>query len=116
MQTIDCRQESLSRARNCLGSTMNYGPILEGFTAKGIPLEEIEPRVNVFTFNAWLALGRAVRKGEHGVRITVFVPMRVKDKGTANEDGSPKVKSVRGVRAATVFHISQTDPIQEGGR
>jgi len=42
---------------------------IQGFAAKGIPESEIKPRENVFTFNAWKALGssrapwRAWRQG-----------------------------------------------------
>ena len=48
-------------------SVMNYAAIYEGFLAKGIPESEIKPRENVFTFWAWKAVGRRVKKGEHGV-------------------------------------------------
>ena len=65
------------------------------------------PRENVFTYNAWLAKGRQVRKGEHGVKAVTFVPMTLKDK----RDPSKKIESRR-PWTTTVFHISQTDPIQ----
>lgn len=53
------RQEALTRAIS--GQTMsNYPAIYQGFIAKGIPESEILPRENVFTFNAWRALGRYV--------------------------------------------------------
>ena len=34
-------------------SFMNYEGIYSGFQAMGIPADDIKPRVNVFTFNAW---------------------------------------------------------------
>src|SRR5690349_7011520 len=43
-------------------SLANYPVIIAGFMAKGIPESEIKPRENVFTFKAWRALGRIVRK------------------------------------------------------
>ncbi len=67
-QRTAIQQESLTRA--VTGVTMtNYPAIFEGFMAKGIPEHEIVPRSNVFTFNAWKALGYSVKKGEHGVKV-----------------------------------------------
>lgn len=37
---------------------------------------------DIFTYNRWQALGYQVRRGEHGTKLTVFVP--IKDK-TSNE-------------------------------
>lgn len=85
---------------------MNFGPIIEGFMAKGIPASDIEPRVNVFTFHAWKALGRSVKKGEHGVKVTTFIPMTVKDRN----DPTKKISKCR-PWTTTVFHVSQTQPI-----
>ncbi len=95
--------EALSRARGGI-SVANYHAILEGFAARGIPMDLIVPRENVFTFNAWRALGRTVRKGEHGVKILTWIPMQVKD-------GDTKKRAVR-PRSATVFHVSQTEALQ----
>ena len=62
------QQEALSRATS--GYTLtNYPAIYQGFIDKGIPEAEIKPRINVFTYEAWRAIGRQVRKGEHGVKI-----------------------------------------------
>lgn len=38
-----------------------------------------EPYADVFTFNRWRAQGRFVRKGEHGIRLTVYVAARRHD-------------------------------------
>lgn len=92
-------RESLSRAAS--GQTMsNFPEIFEGFAARGIPMADIRPRENVFTFNAWRALRRHVRRGEKGVRITTWIPVKT-------PTGEPN-----GLRPmpAYVFHISQTDP------
>ena len=51
-------------------------------------------------FKAWQALGRQVRKGEHGLRI--LAPMAKKDADT----GESRIFGFRGV---AVFDISQTD-------
>jgi hypothetical protein len=96
MKQKEMEQESLSRATGNL-STMNYLPIIEGFMEKGISADDIIPRENVLTFHAWKALGRVVKKGEHGVKVVTFV------KG-GNEE---KPKSYP--KTTTVFHISQTE-------
>ena len=84
-------------------STMNYGAIIQGFVAMHIPVADIKPRENVFTFNAWRGLGRSVSKGQHGVPICTFVPRRVTDKKTG------EVTETRMPRQTTVFHITQTE-------
>jgi hypothetical protein len=94
--------EALSRAKQGQ-SVANYAAIFEGFAAKGLSASSIEPRVNVFTYNAWRALGRQVRKGEKGVKVFTFAPVTDKDSG--------EVVGKRAV-STTVFHISQTDQIQ----
>jgi len=76
--------------------------ILQGFADKGIPASDIIPRENVFTYNAWLALNRQVRKGEHGVKVVTWIPAKNKDSES----------SYMLCRRSTVFHVSQTDPIQ----
>src|SRR5579862_2953470 len=76
--------EALSRAVNGL-SIGNYPAIFGGFVAKGIPQAEIKPRENVFTYQAWRALGRQVRRGEHGVKVVTFVEMGKEDKETGEK-------------------------------
>lgn len=93
-------QESLQRAVTGM-SERNYQAIFEGFMAKGIAQEDIAPRENVFTFNAWKALGRVVKKGEKGVKCVTFIPM-----SKENDDG--EVESFSRPKTTTVFHISQT--------
>lgn len=87
-------------------STMNYGTIISEFAARGIPVDEIVPRDNVFSYNAWLALGRQVRRGEHGVKVVTFRKGTTKDKKTGEE------RSYSRPWSATVFHVSQTDPVK----
>lgn len=109
------QQEALSRAASGQSFT-NWPAILNGFTAKGIPETDIRPRENVFTYHAWRALGRQVRRGEHGVKVVTFVA--VKGKGEATEEAATNDstnKPKRGFRrpwTATVFHVSQTEPVQ----
>lgn len=105
MNRNEANQQALSNARSNQ-SILNYPSIYSEFMARGIPESQIEPRVNVFTYKAWLALGRQVRKGEHGVRVVTFVPMTKTDKLTGKES------SFRRPWSTTVFHISQTDAVQ----
>jgi hypothetical protein len=104
------RAEALTRAVS--GQTMsNYPAIFQGFIAKGIPESEIRPRENVFTFDAWKALGRYVRKGEHGVKVMTFIECSKKDETDA-ETGEKK--TFHRPWSTTVFHVSQTEAIDGG--
>ena len=87
-------------------SVTNFPAIFAGFAAKGYATEDVKPRENIFTYNAWLALGRQVRRGEHGVRIITWVPMSKRDPDTGETS-----KGFRRPRNSTVFHITQTDPV-----
>ena len=95
-KTMQCL-DSLQRAKNG-DSLANYPAIISGFIEKGINPLEIKPRENVFSYDAWLALGRQVRKGEKGVKCVTY---------RDNEKTSKKF-----VCRVAVFHISQTDSIQ----
>ena len=90
--------EALSRARGNT-SALNYDAIYRGMISKGIPSSEIIPRENVLTLPAWNALGRKVKKGETGVKITTWI--RYTDKKTGEEKVRPS--------SGAVFHISQTE-------
>lgn len=92
---------ALDRAENGQ-SMMNYDTIYDGFEEMGIDPDEIEPRENVLTYNAWQAKGRQVRKGQHGVKITVFVPATKR-----GENGEPD-RHFKISKLVAVFHISQT--------
>jgi antirestriction protein ArdC len=102
--------EALSRAISGQ-SVANYAQIYREFMARGIAESEIKPRENVFTYNAWRALGRQVRRGEHGVKVLTFIDCQKKDEAT----GEVK-ETYRRPWTTTVFHISQTDAIPGGGR
>ena len=105
----EMQQEALDRA---IGnqSTANWGAIFAGFTAKGIPEADIRPRENVFTYHAWRALGRQVRRGEHGVKVTTWIPTERKERDRVT--GEERVTTGRICHTAVVFHVSQTDPIR----
>ncbi len=108
MTKAEINQEALSRATGN-SSARNYAAIILGFMEKGIDKDDITPRVNVFTYAAWVAQGRQVKKGEHGVKITTWIPIQVKTKEGATD--KPVKKSRVRPKTATVFHVSQTDPI-----
>ena len=98
--------EALSRALTGQ-SWSNFPAIIQGFMARGIPESEILPRENVFTYQAWKALGRQVRKGEHGIKVVTFIKRDKKVKDTETDE--VKIKTYSMPRTVSVFHISQTD-------
>ena len=102
--TAEQQSEALSRATNG-DSYLNYPAIIDGFVAKGIT--DVEPRVNVFTYNAWKAKGRQVLKGEHGVKVVTWIDCKSKD--IDPDTGEPK--RYKRAKSATVFHVSQTGAI-----
>jgi len=77
--------------------------VINEFSMRGI---DAIPRVDTFTYRAWVAKGRQVRKGEHGVKIPVYIRMEKKGKKPGD-----KPESYTRPRSTTVFHKSQTDPI-----
>jgi N-terminal domain of anti-restriction factor ArdC len=109
MTKIEIETEALDRARNGQ-SLANYPTIFAGFMAKGIAEADIRPRENVFTFNAWKAQGRSVKRGEHGVKVVTFIDCRTGaevDEATSEEKPG---QSYRRPHTTTVFHVSQTEP------
>ena len=106
MTSIEMQTEALTRAATGQSLT-NYPAIFEGFLAKGIQEADILTRENVFTFQAWKALGRSVRRREHGVRVTTWITRGDKTDPATGE----KSEGFRFPRHTTVFHVSQTDPI-----
>ena len=106
----EARREALTRAVS--GQTMsNYPAIFQGFIAKGIPESEIRPRENVFTFNAWRALGRTVRT-RRAWRQSAHVH-RTRQQGNRQGHGRTQNDSPR-PWTTTVFHVSQTEAIKGG--
>jgi len=106
-------QEALSRARGNF-SMANFGQVIAEFAARGIPADEIHPKDNVFTFHAWRALGRTVRRGEHGVKLTTFAPLPPSKREREEAAAAGRVADGR-CRPVTsvVFHISQTEPLAD---
>ena len=100
MKSSELAQTALTRARSSQ-ATSNYGALFDGFLDMGIPADDIQPRVNVLSFHAWRAVGRTVRRGEHGVKLCTWIDAKQADTG----------ESRKLARSVTVFHISQTDAI-----
>jgi antirestriction protein ArdC len=98
---MSTQHEALARATQS-ASTSNYSSIFAGFAEKGI--HDVRPRENVFTYAAWQALGRQVKKGEHGVQCITWIPM------TKRDDSGEAQPIGRRPRSTTVFHVSQTEP------
>ena len=96
-------------------STANYPAIIEGFVQRGIAAGDIKPRENVFTYDAWRALGRQVRKGERSVRVTTWIPITKKETDPNTGELVEKVLHKR-PHTAFVFHITQTDPVAQDGK
>jgi hypothetical protein len=103
MTKLEMQAEALDRAENGQALT-NYPAIYAGFMAKGIAEADIQPRVNVFTFHAWKAKGRSVKKGEHGVKVVTFIECSSTERDPST--GEEKASSRR-PHTTTVFHISQ---------
>src|SRR6516162_1927535 len=93
----EIQQEALSRAVGNQSLT-NWPAIFQGFIAKGIPEHEIKPRENVFTYHAWRALGRQVRRGEHGVKVTTWVACKGKGESEDTDGEREKRTEQQGYR------------------
>jgi len=101
--TTEQQHQALNRAANgqpCQNDLI----VIAHYAEQGI---EATPRVDVFTYNAWKALGRQVRKGEHGCRLVTWIPCKAK-----NKEGEAEGKPYMRKKATTVFHVSQTEAIQ----
>jgi antirestriction protein ArdC len=106
MTKSEIQAEALANATQN-NSLTNYPAIYEGFAAMGIAEEDIKPRENVFTYNAWKALGRQVMKGQHGVRVVTWIHKGEKKDAA----GNVVQRGARFPRTTTVFHVSQTTPV-----
>ena len=61
-----------------------------------------EPRVDVFTYQRWLALGFQVQRGEHGIKLQTWVPV--------DKDNPDKSKLIP--RFTTVFCRCQVKAVE----
>jgi hypothetical protein len=97
--------EALDRATN--GHSKNDEFVYAMLTMAGY--EDVQPRVNCLTYNAWKAAGRSVKKGEKGLGVTVWIPCKDKDAKPNPTTGEAR-KSMR-PKTTYIFHIDQTQPI-----
>jgi antirestriction protein ArdC len=105
------QDEALARAVS--GQSMaNYATIIAGFVARGIPESKVLPRENVFTYQAWRKLGRQVRRGEHGVKVCTWIS--IQKSASDSTTGEERLSLYKRPWTATVFHVSQTDPVLDG--
>lgn len=65
------------------------------------------------TFKQAIDVGANVRKGEHGTRIVLFKPFKVKDVNASSGDGEAVEKTIPLLRTFTVFNASQIDNLPE---
>jgi N-terminal domain of anti-restriction factor ArdC len=68
-------------------------------------------------FKAWLAEGRCVRRGEHGIQILAPMPDREEEKRAdeARDRGEEMVRKGLRCRIAYVFDVAQTDELSAPG-
>ena len=65
---------------------------------------------NVASFTTWKSLGRAVKKGEKGIRILAPCRYRVEDSGGGAVQGTNRDQwRLRGFKVVHVFDVSQTE-------
>jgi hypothetical protein len=97
--------EALDRATN--GHSKNDEFVYAMLTLAGY--DDVQPRVNCLTYNAWKAAGRSVKKGEKGLGVTVWIPCKDKEAKPDPKTGEAR-KSMR-PKTTYIFHIDQTQPI-----
>lgn len=112
--------ERQARNENSLANASRHAPnsndipVIMEFQTRGLSSDKVHtfgPEQNVYTYNAWQAKGRQVRKGERSVRCTVWIPVVVKGKPDAIRESDRKDRTRSRMHNACLFHISQTDPI-----
>ena len=66
---------------------------------------DCQPYLDVFTYNRWIAQGYRVMKGQHGIHITTFVPIK-----KTEQDGNVKVIG-RVPKTSVVFCRCQVEKV-----
>ena len=95
--------DALARAQKGVSANTD-AQVIGFFAAHGI---DATPRLDVFTYAAWQALGRTVCKGESGCRLRVWLNSKSGSQSDDEGAGRGFFKNV------SVFHISQTAPLSE---
>lgn len=109
-ERAELQNQALQRARSN-SSVQNEAAVIMAFVERGIPEPDIQPRINVLTFNAWKAEGRSVKKGERGVPLGVVID--IEGVKRFEEDGQEIELPMAGrkFKKTYVFHVSQTEPV-----
>lgn len=104
-------EEALARIQS-MGFGKNDALVIMAFSDAGIDAEEIDPRHNVLTFNAWKGAGRRVAKGAISQKVVVWIPKRGKggEQTTEAEGDDKKTSGGMWPKTTSLFHISQTVP------
>ena len=63
-------REKLTDAEKAVFMAKNDAGCIETFTAAGY--KDVQPRVNVMTYDKWISNGRRVKKGEKSLRVGPF--------------------------------------------
>jgi hypothetical protein len=103
-------QEALARIQS-MHFCGNDVLVIQVFSEAGIPPEQIDPRNNVLTFNAWKAKSRRVAKGAKSIRVTVWIPIRDRNADAEpdeNGDGEKKKRNGMRPKLTRLFHLCQT--------
>ena len=105
------KQKAIDALRRAIEQKPGPNDVLaeNAFEARGIV--KPQARVNIFTFAAWKALGRSVKKGEKSVHVDTWISKKKTNEDTGEEETT-------GMRPgkAYLFHVSQTqlDPEWDG--
>ena len=100
--TTETPEQALARIQ-ATGFGKNDALVIMAFSERGIDPENIDPRHNVLTFNAWKAKGRQVAKGAISVRAQTWIPCKEAKKQT--KDGATAKKFLR-PKTVSLFHES----------
>ena len=79
--------------------------VTQALTERALPDCHCEPYTDVFTFRRWIAQGRAVRKGEHGIPLPVVVERTTV---ATDELGDETSRTARILQRSYVFCRCQT--------
>jgi N-terminal domain of anti-restriction factor ArdC len=84
--------------------------IFDGYSPRNACLIAMQrpDATDVRGFREWLAHGRVVRKGEHGIAILAPITRTVSDAYTDEDE-----RRIVNVKIAWVFDVSQTDPLPD---
>jgi hypothetical protein len=110
-ERADRNNDALDRGSRCKPNS-NDLPVVAEFGLRGIPEQDIRtcsPDQNVYTYDAWQALKRQVRKGEKSVRCTVWIPMKIKGRPDAIVKRLQEDHTSARRHNACLFRVSQTD-------